>query len=216
MCLDPHVSLPSATTVRRDLDEAYQDAEAKLKTRLQERTARVSIALDAWSAPNRHGFLAVVAYWISDDWTYTNALLGFEYIKGQHSGENFSKILKDLTSKYQIADAIQAVTTDNASNNSTMMSQVVNTTIDGNIEAGIRPQHVPCLAHVLQLGAKELQDGIRITPTNEEFRKDWDAKKEQSMMEQAKKDGDIADPAFALAKVCTWYYGSLYGSLILP
>jgi hypothetical protein len=51
---------------------------------------------------------------------YKEVLLGFEPISGAHTGQNLAKVVEGILLQYGIADRLFAITTDNASKNSTL------------------------------------------------------------------------------------------------
>ncbi len=108
--------------------------------------SKLSIAYDCWTSPNNYAFLAVVGYFIDKDWKLREVLVGLEHLVGRHIGRNMGDKVYDVLVRYGVQDKVQAITTDNASNNGTAVSYlrsfVCATTIT---------YHIPCLAHVLQL-----------------------------------------------------------------
>ena len=83
-------------------------------------TAKISLALDTWTSPNNLAFMAVTGYYIDENWQYREALFGFEPLTGTHSGPNLAVILRHVLEKHDILDQVFALTTDNASNNTTL------------------------------------------------------------------------------------------------
>jgi len=74
---------------------------------------------------------------------------GFKKINsGQHTGINLGGVLWDILQKYDIGDPVLAITTDNASNNSTLVESLYD--IHGSFII-----RTPCLAHVMQLALKQ-------------------------------------------------------------
>lgn len=85
---------------------------------------KLSIALDCWSSPFSQAFMAKSGYFITEDWQYCEVLLGFEPLYGKHSGANLSAVLLGILQKHQIQNRVLAVTTDNASNNDTLVAEL--------------------------------------------------------------------------------------------
>jgi len=54
---------------------------------------KISLATVTWTSPNKLVFLAIVAYWISDSWQMEQVLIGFEDIRGSHTGANMAGML---------------------------------------------------------------------------------------------------------------------------
>jgi tyrosyl-tRNA synthetase len=66
--------------------------------------------------------MAVSGYFINTEWEYREVLLGFEPLSSVHTGAYLSTVVLELLEKYGIKERVLAVTTDNASNNSTLIS----------------------------------------------------------------------------------------------
>jgi hypothetical protein len=149
-------------------------------------TGKLSIALDCWTSPFRQAFLAITGYFIDTQWKYREVLLAFEPLEGSHSGYNLSKVLMDILDKYKISDRVIAITTDNASNNNTMLRFTQD--IGGN-RALIRTQ---CLAHVIQLCLTDLLSDLKVQPHNEWTELVWSDEHEDEMLSIDSLDqGDI-------------------------
>lgn len=116
--------------------------------------------------------MAVAGYFLDQEWEYYEILLGFMLLHGAHLGVNLGSLLFDLLRQHQIADRVLAITTDNTSNNNTLMSSIQelvqalgldNTTI-------IR---IPCMAHIIWLSLNDLLGLIKASPKNETIQTDW-------------------------------------------
>jgi len=77
----------------------------------------ISLAADTWTSPNKHAFLPVVVYWISDSCQMEEMLMWFEEIRGSHTEGNIAGIINAVLATYKIQDGILGFTTDNASKN---------------------------------------------------------------------------------------------------
>ena len=160
------VDIPSATQLRSDIKEFADQIKNKIITEL-ERVNKVSIALDAWTSPNRLTFLAIVAYYITPNWEYRHVLLGFEELSGQHTGENFAGVVRKVLQQFKIENKVFAVTTDNAKNNDTMTATLVESLSESIEHYDYELYHIRCLAHVVQLVVKEFMDNIKASAKNE-------------------------------------------------
>jgi len=65
---------------------------------------KISLAADTWTSPNKLAFLPIVAYWISDSWQMEEVLIGFQEIRGSHTGANMAGIINDVLARYGIQD----------------------------------------------------------------------------------------------------------------
>ena len=123
-CLDGGVEFPAATTLRRRIEQRQKSVEEEIRSRIQ-KTERVAIAIDAWSALGmKAAFLAIKGYWIDLDWVRHEELLGFPVISGNHTGANLGQIVNTVIGSLGCQNKLIAVTTDNASNNTTLVREV--------------------------------------------------------------------------------------------
>ncbi|KAJ5310940.1 uncharacterized protein N7443_003401 [Penicillium atrosanguineum] len=113
--------IPSAKIIRRRLQFSVQQQQERILRILPE-GAKISIALDCWTSPFTQAFMAITGYFIDKDWQYREVLLGFEPLHGTHSGTNLSSVVLDILLQHKIEGRVFAITTDNASNNQTLLS----------------------------------------------------------------------------------------------
>jgi uncharacterized CHY-type Zn-finger protein len=191
------LELPSAKTLRRRLRNAVTVQQESQLQDLPE-DAKVSLALDCWTSPFQQAFMAITVYFIDKDWNYREMLLGFEPLHGPHTGNNLSDVLHQLLKERGLLDRIFSVTTDNASNNETLIralqEKLISTGAIGSRESIIR---VPCMAHVIQLCLKQLLGHIRAAPKNKEVKTFWSDTQVIGLRDSAS-HGDVAH---TLAKV---------------
>jgi len=161
------VDVPSADKLRRDLKIRAELEKDKIKEELAS-VKKVSLALDRWSSPNRLAFLAIVVYYITDDFKYRYCLIGFELLQGPHEGSYFAEVVVDVMERYSIQLKLFAITTDNAANNGTLVSnlEVALRDVQYNINWESQVMHIPCLAHVVQLAVYAFLDNIKAFDQN--------------------------------------------------
>ena len=165
------IKLPSARSIRRRLDlEVQQEQQSVLDKLPQE--SRLSIALDCWTSPFSQAFMAITGYFLDNDWEYREVLLGFEPLHGPHTGSNLSSVVINILEKHQITDRILSITTDNATNNNTMINSIQEEIkVQGIGDTGVF--RIPCLAHVIQLSLNQLLGKMKATPINDETEIEW-------------------------------------------
>lgn len=191
------LEMPSAKTLRRRLrDSVASRQESQLRDLPED--AKVSLALDCWTSPFQQAFMAITVYFIDKDWNYREMLLGFEPLHGAHSGVNLSDVLLQLLKDRQLLDRIFSVTTDNATNNETLIRALQESLLSSGA-IGVRESivRVPCMAHVLQLCLKQLLGHIRAAPKNKEVRSFW-SDTQAVRLRDSLEHGDVAH---TLAKV---------------
>jgi hypothetical protein len=194
--------LPSASTLSVRLDKRVKDLEG---TYLKDIVpgSKVALALDCWSSTGRLSFIAVTVYFIDKDWNHHEVLIGFEHLEGVHTGVELARVINGVVTKAGLEGRIISITTDNASNNSTMVSEfneLLHEVVRESRILGGHVQQIPCLAHVLQLILKDMLGSLRICPKNEIFEKNWHEDQELSDIEKMEKDYNRGIP-WTLAKV---------------
>ena len=133
------------------------------------KTEKISLTLDAWFLLNKITFLRIIVYFITPKWEYRHALIGFEELSGEHTGENFSEIVTPILERYNISKKLFAITTDNAGNNSTLMHFLEQSVQEITEDASYEIFHIPCLAHVIQLAVNAFTNELKVMAENEDF-----------------------------------------------
>jgi len=145
--------------------------------------ARISLVVDGWTSPSHHAFVGITAHAISKSWRLSKTLLGFEPLDESHSGVALARIVFGVLQKFHLLDRFMCITTDNASNNTVMAVTLraelakAGATSDYNDpelkeKLGV-VQHLPCLAHVLQLVLGALLKFAKANPVNDEVQNTW-------------------------------------------
>lgn len=87
--------------------------------------SKISIALDCWTSPDQKPFMAVIGYFISEDFCFREVLLGFAPLEGSHSGDRLASVLLGILEKHNLFHRILGITTDNVCYNlSTFLTMV--------------------------------------------------------------------------------------------
>jgi hypothetical protein len=144
------VRIPSPGSLRIRLLNRCQETEENIMANIPP-NAKVSIAVDAWTSPNKLAFLGVVMYYITDTWELKEVLIGFEEIHGSHTGANMAGIIERILRRYKIEDWLLGFTTDSASNNKTLSKTLAEALGMLSIDWEPEKYHIPCMAHVVQL-----------------------------------------------------------------
>jgi hypothetical protein len=147
--------------------------------------------------------MGVMAYYIDKDWVLQEELIGFENLRSVHSGQALATVVNDLLTNLKLTGRVISITTDNASNNHTMIDEI-NSYLEDALENDRfldgKIQHIPCLSHMLQLAVKALLGTIRLRPTNETFIRDWRSDQELNELERTRQACGRGIP-YILAKV---------------
>ncbi|KAJ5364993.1 uncharacterized protein N7496_010706 [Penicillium cataractarum] len=142
-------------TIRRRLESLVKDRQQRI-LRMLPAGCKLSIALDCWTSPFSQAFMAITGYFIDADWVYREVLLDFKPIYGAHTGTNLSSVLVETLVKHRIEDRVFGLTTDNASNNKTLVDSLQQALSDG-----VLIIRIPCLVHIIQLSLNQLLGHIK-------------------------------------------------------
>jgi len=124
--------------------------------------------------------MAITGYFLDQEWNYCEVLLGFEHLLGSHTGAHLSETVIRILREHSIADRVLSITTDNATNNNTMM-QAVQEMVQSQALCDTSIFRVPCISHVIQLSLKELLGKIKANPLNDEAESEWSDARTQSL-----------------------------------
>jgi hypothetical protein len=182
------ISTPSRHQLKDRLIELGNDTKSQIAASFPAK-GKISIALDCWTSQNQQSFLAITGYFITDDFKYSEVLLSFSSLEGSHDGSNLASMVLSVLEEYNLSQRVLAVTTDNASNNGTMMTELTNYLysqleqtpqftsglLDPLLQSIIYSQHhIPCLAHVLQLSVQALLFHLKVDAQNDVPLMQWD------------------------------------------
>ena len=97
-------------------------------------------------------FMAVTFQYINDDLEMVHGILDFVKLKGKHEGKLLAASLADIFEEFALSKSqVFTVTVDNASNNNTMIEELIKV---GYIQSP--EHHIRCFAHILNLAAQDL------------------------------------------------------------
>jgi hypothetical protein len=194
---ESRIDIPSAQTIRRLLDDTVQEKQKEVLSKLP-KGSRLSIALDCWTSPFSRAFMAITGYFLDQEWNYCEVLLGFEHLHGSHTGAHLSQTVLQILKEHNIDDRVLSITTDNASNNNTMMIGVQEM-VQSQVLSETSVFRIPCIAHVIQLSLKDLLGKIKAHPTNMEVGTEWSDTRTQSLQTHSRQP--TRDIAATLKKV---------------
>ncbi|OQD95763.1 hypothetical protein PENVUL_c105G07924 [Penicillium vulpinum] len=156
--------------------------------------AKISIALDCWTSPFGQAFMAITGYFVDIDWSYREVLLGFKPLEGTHTGANLSGVLLEILTDHNIQDRVFGLTTDNASNNKTLVDSLQQA-----LSSNVHIIRIPCLAHVIQLSLNQLLDRLKAVPQNDITETRWSDR--QSILAKANAQSKNRSISHTLNKV---------------
>ncbi|ODM89477.1 Zinc finger BED domain-containing protein RICESLEEPER 3 [Orchesella cincta] len=157
---NPNTQLPSQTTVRNWISETYAEEKAKLLHSLTTNDGQISFILDGWSSSNMKSFQGAIACWINKDWKLCNSTLNLTILTGEHTGANLCSAFETVLEDFKLWPKLLAITTDNASNMTTMLKKLDEAAIRNLSDFSSSEYRVRCLAHVINLACKVIVSNV--------------------------------------------------------
>lgn len=150
--LRPNVKLISRHTLLRDINSFYLEHKSILTSELNQNNSKLSLTCDSWTSKNQIPFFGVTAHFIDENFVLKSNLLAVSYLGGTHSGENLADFLFSILSDFHLENKFLAITTDNASNNDSMMTFIGKKINNSFLENSMR--HIRCVSHIINLTVK--------------------------------------------------------------
>lgn len=145
--LDSKYKLPGRKSLTEThLVNLFDECKDKVRASLQNASS-VVLTTDMWTSVSTEAYLTVTCHLI-ENWQMREFVLETHSFHGQHTADNISSALKQITEEWGITEKVVAVVTDNGAN---MVAAVH--------KAGWR--HFPCFAHTLNLVVK---DSVKAVP----------------------------------------------------
>ena len=162
--LRPDAEIPSANTIKREVMLMFSAEKSRVRTLLHEVPGKLSLTVDAWASENMEAFLGITTHWIDSDWRLQTLVLDVAPLSGPHSGENMWTVLERVLTDFDILPKLLAVTTDNASNNSTLLARLEDSCNQRDIPFSVAQNRVRCAAHAINLAVQALLHELKAEP----------------------------------------------------
>lgn len=118
------LSLPGRTKMRQLINERFETSKTRLRDEFKLCEAKLIFVIDFWSSANGHSFQGVVVSWITNDWSLKSAVLDLTRVIGTHTGDNLGNHFVQVLDDYGVYGKLLSVTTDNASNMSSLFNRI--------------------------------------------------------------------------------------------
>ncbi|GES98582.1 zinc finger BED domain-containing protein RICESLEEPER 2-like [Rhizophagus clarus] len=116
LCLNPTANIPSADTLRRNLNANFEYIKGTVQRTLQEASV----------------------HWIDKEWNLKYSTLDFCLLSGPHSGENLANKFFDILQDFNIATKFLAISCDNTANMNVMLKKLSILLLEKNINFDLK------------------------------------------------------------------------------
>jgi hypothetical protein len=123
------ISLPfkSRATLPNKLRERGAIVEAEVKEiLLSDQVVSIHLQTDLWQSPSKKHFISLIGTFVDKSFAYREVLLSFCEFCSQHTGQNIARAIFAILEEYKITSKLTGITTDGASNNINMMTELDN------------------------------------------------------------------------------------------
>jgi len=151
--LDPRYRLPSRHTIKRLINQEFEEKRNAIPDFLQNMTSKFSLTCDIWSSIKMESYIAITLHYIDSEWKLCHFVLDIFTITGSHTGIYIFEKISQLLSEMHLENKIIAITTDNGSNMVSGCKKLVEYFNPDNQITELT--HFRCAAHVLNLAVNE-------------------------------------------------------------
>jgi hypothetical protein len=115
----------SGNTVRSWVLERYRIARKHLRNSMLWCNTEIHISFDLRTSPNYRTFMAIVGHYLNISNGLVQAvLLGFQRLRGPHSGENQAAIFWSIAEDMQLTSCLAYFTLNNATSNDSALEHI--------------------------------------------------------------------------------------------
>lgn len=83
--LNPFFNVQSRRTIGRGVDDAYEEAKAKIALVLESIPGDVALTCDGWSSRIMKGYFVVTLHWVDENWNLRSTVIEFIYFPPPHN-----------------------------------------------------------------------------------------------------------------------------------
>lgn len=130
----------------------------------------------------------ITVHYLDDLWSLVSVALDFVNSDGKHAGTDIANLFFKVVKEFGLEGKIQGITVDNASANTTFMSELKRLLTNFDPEN----QHFRCIAHILNLAVQDILKLLKVKfEDGEDFVKSANSDNEHESRENS--DDDVAD-----------------------
>ena len=156
LLMRPGTMIIKADALKNRIMDCFKKTKAQMKDFFSSIDSRISFTTDIWTSPNDLAFMAITAHWISADFNIHSMLIDFVELFGSHSGVNIEKAFSQSLLEFNVFHNKLAITLDNAYNNDTFISALIER--DPSFD---KEHHIRCFGHILNLCAQDALELVK-------------------------------------------------------
>lgn len=169
----PTYKVVGCTAVHKNIMKMFETERKNLLNILQANNSKYSLTTDAWTSRTNIAFMSVTIHWISSSWELKENTLDFAKLNGSHTGVYLAEVFNKILDTFNIApQRFLSMTTDNASNNKTMMEEKAKRFSLKGVTITADEQWIPCAAHTMNLAVQDALLQLKILPSDESLEDD--------------------------------------------
>ncbi|KAE8230146.1 hypothetical protein CF326_g4862 [Tilletia indica] len=157
---EQRAAMPSRRMLSRDIERVYNGMVQHFKLELKQVVGALHLAIDLWTSSNGFAFLGLILCYQKDGVAIRRQLDMVPFLS-QHTAKNLATATLDTLRKYEIEDRIWNITSDNASENSLMMTILAELGGLPRFKETTSTCRVRCSAHVLNLVSQAVLKGFK-------------------------------------------------------
>ncbi|OAE20228.1 hypothetical protein AXG93_3960s1180 [Marchantia polymorpha subsp. ruderalis] len=93
--LNPFFNVQSRRTIGRGVDDAYEEAKAKIALVLESIPGDVALTCDGWSSRIMKGYFVVTLHWVDENWNLRSTVIEFIYFPPPHNQSSYLRVSQD-------------------------------------------------------------------------------------------------------------------------
>ena len=154
---DPTYTLPSRPVIDKKIDELFNAEQIKVQT-LLDRADHVALTADYWSSHGNESYLGITAHVVDESWKLHSLAIAVRQVEDRHFATACAEHFSTEAMSWKIYDRVTTFGTENARNVTAAVQQ-------------LPYEHMPCIAHSLQLSVKAALDESGVEKTLDKCRK---------------------------------------------
>ncbi|KAF8754797.1 hAT family C-terminal dimerization region [Rhizoctonia solani] len=132
---------------------------------MKQAQGRILLTLDLWTDVMERLFMAITSHYVNAVNEDVATLIAFHIVEGAHAGVILAQHIFGVLKEYNIVHKIGSITLDNASNNNTMMEELLQLIRAKGYDFDEEGNQICCFPHIINLAVTVFLDALDVTAT---------------------------------------------------